>query len=60
MWVDLGQHLERLWKFADAATQSLELDTVRVIENAKSEVESVLQCWHEQDACADRLSGFPE
>ena len=60
MWVDLGQHLERLWEFADVATQSLELDTVRAVENAKSEVESVLQSWHKQDACADRLSSFPE
>lgn len=60
MWVDLGQPLERLWKFADVATQSLELGTVRVVENAKSEVESVLQSWHKQDACADRLSSFPE
>lgn len=60
MWVDLGQHLERLWTFADVATQSLALDAVRIVENAKSEVERVLRGWHEQDACADRLNSFPE
>ncbi len=60
MWVDLGQHLERLWRFADIAQQALELGSVRVVENAKSEAESALQCWHEQDACAARLNDFPK
>lgn len=60
MWVDLGQHLERLWKFTDIAARSLGFEGVRVVENAISEVESALQCWHEQDACAARLSNFPE
>ena len=59
MWVDLGQHLERLWEFANVATRSLGLHNVRIVENARSDVEGVLQSWHEQDACADRLSSFP-
>lgn len=60
MWADLGQHLERLWMFTDIAAQSLGFEGANVVENARSEVESALQHWHEQDACAARLSSFPE
>jgi hypothetical protein len=60
MWVDLGQHLERLWEFANIATKVLALDAVKTVEDARSEVGSALQTWHEQDACANRLSGFLE
>lgn len=60
MWVDLGQHLERLWSFAEIATKALGLEAVKVVADARSDVESALQRWHEQDPCADRFSSLPE
>jgi hypothetical protein len=56
MWVDLGQHLERLWLFAEVATKTLGLDTVRIVADARRDIENVLQRWHERDACADGLA----
>ena len=60
MWVDLGQHLERLWSFAEVAARTLVLDTVKIVADAKREIENALRHWHEQDACADRFSNFPQ
>ncbi len=60
MWVDLGQHLERLWSFAEVATKALGLETVRIVADARRDIQNVLQRWHAQDPCADRLSGLPE
>jgi hypothetical protein len=56
MWVDLGQHLERLWSLAEVATKTLGLDTVRIVADARPGVEAVLQHWHAEDACAGRIS----
>lgn len=60
MWVDLGQHLERLWLFAEVATKTLGLDTVRIVADVRRDIENVLQRWHERDACADGFHSLPE
>jgi len=60
MWVDLGQHLERLWSFAEIATKALGLETVRIVVDARRDIDNVLQRWHAEDACADRFRSFPE
>jgi len=60
VWVDLGQHLERLWSFTEIATETLEFDTVKLVPDAGGEVKDALRRWHEVDVCADRLERFPE
>lgn len=60
MWVDLGQHLKRLWSFAEAAMKTLGLDTARIVTDARRDIENVLQRWHEQDTCAHRFRNLPE
>jgi hypothetical protein len=60
MWVDLGQHLERLWSFAEVARKALGLDTVRIVADARRDIENVLQLRHAQEACADRFRSPPE
>ena len=60
MWVDLGQHLERLWSFTEVATKALEIGTVKIVADAKRDIDVVLWHWHEKDICASRFSSFPE
>jgi hypothetical protein len=60
MWVDLGQHLKRMWSFAEVAMKALGLETVRIVVDARRDIESVLQRWHAEDACADRFPRLPE
>jgi len=60
MWVDLGQHLERLWSFTEVATDALDFGTVRIVADATRDVADMVKRWHEQDSCAHRLSDFPQ
>jgi hypothetical protein len=60
MWVDLGQHLERLWSFAEVAAEALGLEKVRIVVDTRRDIESVLRRWHAEDACADRFPRLPE
>lgn len=59
MWVDLGQHLERLWSFTKVAIEASRLTTVRAVVDAQRDIEDVLKRWQERDHCADRLRDLP-
>jgi len=56
MWVDLGQHLERLWLLTGDASEALGLADLAFVSRSRSEVESVLRGWHKDDACAGRIT----
>lgn len=53
MWVDLGQHLERLWGFFVSAA---ELQGLSHLICLRHEVSTAIADWHATDPCASRLS----
>jgi hypothetical protein len=57
MWVELGQHLARLWRLFSQCIDHGNLRTIRVVADAFAEVDERLLQWHSEDPCAVRLSG---
>lgn len=52
LWVDLGQHLERLWHFADSALRANDLAHVGVVSTCLHDMPVHITHWHAQDRCA--------
>ncbi len=57
MWVELGQHLARLWRLFSQCMDHKSLKTITVVADCFAEVDERLLKWHEDDPCAVRLSG---
>lgn len=55
LWVDLGQHLERLWRFAEAGLRANALADVGSISAYLLDISLHVSRWHAADPCAARL-----
>lgn len=52
LWVDLGQHLERLWRFADLALRAHGLAQTGLADSCVRDMPIHVARWHADDRCA--------
>jgi hypothetical protein len=56
MWVELGQHLARLWRLFAKGIDHQDMKDIRALSESIAEVDEHLLRWHRDDPCAVRLS----